>query len=119
MILYCGKLIHAIFRTIRPSKGFSTAEKASKNHVTCAFDSFLTIWLCTLPEKFKQWYEYKDLQIVSKQVASTPITDLNQEPTFPWYSLERHNTRLSPIHCWVGIPTFQKAGICWNVLSTI
>src|SRR5687768_3988396 len=32
--------------------------KATKNQVICALDSFLTIFLITLPEKFKQWYEY-------------------------------------------------------------
>ena len=35
---------------------FGTEGKDTKNFVTCAFDSFLTIWLCSLPEKFIQWH---------------------------------------------------------------
>ena len=39
---------------------FGVGGKDTKNYVACAFDSFLTIWLCTLPEKFKQWFDYAE-----------------------------------------------------------
>src|SRR5688500_294520 len=35
--------------------------KNNKTHLTIAFDSFMTIWLLTLPEKFKEWFQLHDL----------------------------------------------------------
>ena len=32
--------------------------KDKRNDIICAVDGFFTIWVCTLPEKFKEWYHY-------------------------------------------------------------
>ena len=61
---------------------FGTEGKSNKNHVTCAFDSFLTIWLLTLPEKFKKWYEYHNSDS-RPRVEGTTMMDINESPKFP------------------------------------
>src|SRR5688500_3840694 len=71
-----------------------TEGKTTKNNVTCVFNSFLTIWLCTLPEKFKQWYEHHNSK-TKKHAPATIIMDLNQAPSFPWYLAARHFTKLA------------------------
>ena len=93
---------------------FGTERKSTKIYVTCVFGSFLSIWLCTLPEKFKQWYEYHDQEIVSQQVESTIYMDFNQEPHFPWYTLDKHHTRISP-HLLTG--NYKYLPPSWNLLE--
>ena len=40
------------------NREYGLSGQTKKIEVTIAFDNFLTIWLCTLPEKFKQWYKF-------------------------------------------------------------
>ena len=74
---------------------FGIGLKHTKYHVTCALDSFLTIWLVTLPEKFKQWYEHHNSG-TKQEVENTTFMDLNQEPMFPSYLQDSDSTKLSP-----------------------
>jgi hypothetical protein len=73
---------------------YGAKAKPTKYHVTCAIDSFLTIWLVTLPEKFKQWYDYHNSGI-KQNVANTLYMDLNQEPMFPFFIKESDSTKIS------------------------
>ena len=69
--------------------------KATKNQVTCALDSFLTIFLITLPEKFKQWYDFHNFGNQQGYKKTTHM-DLSETPTFPIFKNDSEYTRLSP-----------------------
>ena len=69
--------------------------KANKNQVECAFDSFLTIYLVTLPEKFKQWYDYQNGGI-QDNYEPTAKMDLRRIPIFPMFENESDHSKLSP-----------------------
>src|SRR5688500_16258790 len=90
-----------------------TERKTTLDYVTCAFDRFLTIWFCTLPEKFKQWYEHHNSE-TKKQVTSTIIMDLNQTPSFPWYPLTKDFTKLATQP---GTDKYDYLPSSWNLLE--
>ena len=69
--------------------------KATKNQVTCALDSFLTIFLITLPEKFKQWYKFHNSGFQEGNFSPTKLV-LSQTPMFTKYLKDSEFTRLSP-----------------------
>jgi hypothetical protein len=72
----------------------SPCQKNNKNYITCAFDSFLTIWLLTLPEKFKQWYKISNINN-DKGFQKTTKMDMTQRPSFPRFEQDSDNTKLS------------------------
>ena len=90
-----------------------TGGKGSKSQNTLAFDGFLTIWLCTLPEKFKEWYDYHQAGC-SPQVVSTDVMDLNETPTYPVFPEPKCHTRLSPHKTRKTYDYFPKS---WNLLE--
>ena len=62
--------------------------KMDKNHVTGAFDSFLTIWLLTLPEKFKEWYDIHNIHNKDnkKSYPATKVMNYNEIALFPRFA---------------------------------
>ncbi len=69
--------------------------KANRNQVTCAFDSFLTIYLVTLPENFKQWYDFHNAGIQDNYEPTTKM-NLRHIPIFPMFENKSDHTKLSP-----------------------
>src|SRR5688572_25521618 len=61
--------------------------KPDKNHVTGAFDSFLTIWLLTLPEKFREWYNICGIKGSQKKCPATKVMNYNEIALFPRFAL--------------------------------
>ena len=58
-----------------------------------SIDSFMTIWLLTLPEKFKEWYEFQN----SENKPATPtraIMSLKDKPKFPKFAKTNLHTHL-------------------------
>src|SRR6476620_12308162 len=66
-------------------------------HITCAIDSFMKIWLLTLPEKFQEWYEYHKMKRdhSDHHDPNTPM-DLFVKPTFPVFKKNVDSTALYP-----------------------
>ena len=50
-----------------------------------AIDSFMTIWLITLPEKFHEWWKYNRSQ--NKITKSEKFFNYNEVPSFPTFDL--------------------------------
>ena len=92
--------------------------KTDKKHVLGAFDSFLTIWLLTLLEKFEEWFQaFKpDNQ---KKYPETKIMNFNQYPIFPYFSVDTDSTELLALGREKSMITYQNHGICFNVLNII
>src|SRR5688500_14740699 len=74
---------------------YSLSGKTKKYEVICAFDGFVTIWLCTLPEIFKQWYAFHnpgDQQGYKPKIHM----DIRETPNFPSFENASVSTKLSP-----------------------
>src|SRR5688500_17085588 len=67
--------------------------KANKNQVECAFDSFLTIYFVTLPEKFKQWYNYHNGGIWDNYAQAAKM-NLRGIPIFPMLENKSDHSKL-------------------------
>ena len=90
-----------------------------RNQFTCAFDSFLTIYLVTLPEKFKQWYDFHNFGIQDGYEPRIEM-DLRTSPKFPFFERECYFTKLYPRPIeGVSMTTFQAIKTCWNALNII
>ena len=97
--------------------GEDEAENDRKKQIL-AFDGFTTIWLLTLPEKFKEWYDYhlnKKRNIpgvateVMKKMTNQHFHYLNQQKcTLNFSQILTETTHF-----------FLKAGTCWSHLSII
>ena len=81
-----------------------------------AFDGFLTIWMLTLPEKFKEWAKYQENLKGRKQGL---VMDYSQVPKFPLFELERNSTKLLPYtskDCQKG--TYNFLPDSWKLLTS-
>ena len=67
----------------------------SKKKVT-KIDSFLTLWLITLSEKFQEWYDDFHGKRSEKKDNETSLMNMSHEPTFPEFVGENTYTSLSP-----------------------
>ena len=70
--------------------------KSDKNHVTLAIDGFMTIWLLTLPEKFKEWSDFQNKTSTdnNKTYPPTKVMDMNEVPIFPTFAKNQDSSRL-------------------------
>ena len=95
---------------------YSPKAKATKAQVTSALDSFLTIFLITLPEKFKQWYDYHNSG--KEQVHGTDVKMvLEQNPMFPVFKNLKEWSRLSPhplTGMWEYLPASWRLVECFD-----
>jgi len=82
-------------KTIKLGDGGLEKAGDDPNKQEIAFNSFLTVWLLTLPEKFEQWYKYHHGQTTSKEVQQTNIFNLLDTPSFPGYN-NKDCTALQP-----------------------
>ena len=71
--------------------------KNDKKSVTLAFDSFLTIWLLTLPEKFKEWYNFHPIKR-EKPYEKPKYLDYTESPSFPTFVMNQNSTKLHPVN---------------------
>ena len=68
-----------------------------QKHITCAIDSFMKIWLLTLPEKFHEWYDnHKPGSDHSGHLHTYAHMDLFVKPTFPVFDKKVDSTTLYP-----------------------
>jgi hypothetical protein len=72
-------------KTIKLGYGGLETAGDDPNKQEIAFNSFLTVWLLTLPEKFEQWYTYQHRTTTSEEVQQTTIFNLSDTPSFPGY----------------------------------
>ena len=84
--------------------GFNTANNERQN--TLALDSFMTIWLLTLPKKFKKWIPPVDTE-------QHGWLDPNDPPCFPWYKDNAKTCLQKPVYAtsWTFLPDN------WNLMS--
>lgn len=68
--------------------------KTTRKPVTVCFDSFLTIWLLTLPEKFKEWYDFHHPKKSHNDYIRPIKFDLWPEPKFPVLEKGKDTTKL-------------------------
>ena len=76
-----------------------------------AIDSFITIWLLTLPEKFKEWFDNCN----KDSLNATTVMSHTEEPSFPVFQKAKTYTLLSknPItSSWKLLPK------SWNLLDS-
>ena len=93
---------------------FGPQGKVNRNQVTIAYDSFLTIYLVTLPEKFKQWYNLHQAGITNDYVPTEKM-DLGRFPVFPRFERESYWTKLSPRQ---GVTDdYGYLPLTWNLLE--
>ena len=62
-----------------------------KKLILC-FDSFMTIWLLTLPEKFKEWFDHYDNNY-DEEIQDRAQFNFAERPNFPFFD-KNDNTRL-------------------------
>ena len=67
--------------------------KNDNKHITCAIDSFMKIWLLTLPEKFQEWYDYH-IRAHTGHYERSLYMDLTVTPTFPVFNPDVDSTML-------------------------
>src|SRR3982751_2144364 len=89
--------------------------KNDKTSLTCAFDSFLTIWLLTLPEKFREWYDAHHAN-KDKLYTNTKYLNYNENPTFPTFeTVDINSTKLFPLDKVTG--SFHYLSDTWNLFD--
>ena len=81
--------------------------------ITLSIDSFMTIWLLTLPEKFKDWYEHHDDSTYTP-VDETPVMSFTERPTFPPFMTTQHHTGISGN---IDTGTYQILPKTWNLMQ--
>ena len=65
-----------------------------KTKIMLSIDGFMTIWLLTLPEKFKDWAEYYG-KIEALAVENKPVMSFGEAPLFPVFSSKKWDTFLA------------------------
>ena len=92
--------------------------KIEKKNITLAFDGFLTIWLLTLPEKFKEWYEFNKKEDDEKlEYKSKEVMDYKETPMFPVFKNNNHTTKLSfnpETGNYIFLPNTWKLATCFK-----
>jgi len=92
---------------------YGSKTKTDKNHVICACNSFMTIWLLTLPEKFREWYEYHHSTVQPPYEEKVKM-DFRIGPAFLWFDRKKDYTRISP-HALIG--GFGYLPKTWNLFE--
>src|SRR5687767_14938073 len=72
---------------------FGDNNNTNKVKSTVSIDSFMTIWLLTLPEKFKEWYESNN-SLSTIVMEETSVMFLLDQPTFPEFAPNKTHTKL-------------------------
>lgn len=93
---------------------FGPKTKSNQNQVICALDSFMTIFLVTLPEKFKQWYNFQNSGNHKGYIATQQM-NFKETPTFPKFSNDTVFTKLSPVH--LNPTRYNYLPESWNLLE--
>ena len=79
----------------------------------CAINSFLTLWLITLPEKFEEWYNYCHEGFNLDAAEQKPCMNLNETPDFPKFRKGKHVMLLpNPV-----TRSYSFLPISWNLLT--
>ena len=101
---------------IRKGK-YGLAAKTDKKHVAIAINSFLTIWLITLPEKFKEWYDFQHDGVNHSGWTHWKIMDIHQTPDFPYFEMDKDSTQLFPHDISPLLPngTYNCLPTTWNL----
>ena len=73
-------------KTIKLGDGGLAKAGDEPNKQEIAFNSFLTVWLLTLPENFEEWYKCQHCHSTSEKVQQTIIFNLSDTPAFPSYN---------------------------------
>ena len=87
--------------------------EAAKNKlkVILAFDGFTSIWLLTLPEKFKEWYEYHMQNNLNQPGVRCKVLNLTEKPTFPIFDESHSKLDCNPITGYKFLPK------TWNLMT--
>lgn len=73
----------------------------------------MTIWLLTLPEKFKMWYEVH-LAMASDDTPTLEIKNFREVPSFPQFGSENVHTKLIPN---INTNTFAFLPKTWELMK--
>ena len=71
---------------------FGTELCNNQKKLTLCFDSFMTIWLLTLPEKFKEWFDHYDNNF-DEEIQDRAHFNFAERPNFPFFD-KNDNTQL-------------------------
>jgi hypothetical protein len=95
------------------SNSYKEQRNNDKTKMILSMDSFMTVWLLTLPEKFKEWEEnYDTWQIADND--DPPLMSYKESPYFPQYLAPIHNTFLFTSDYNLSYELLPKS---WNLLQ--